>query len=223
MSMWDQAEAAADAAQTGGLFLSLKNDGDKATVVFRGEPATKNVIWNGTGYEDYDPKQHKDKKPSVRIKINAYNTQEDQMQIWEMNAATFKGLVIIKKKYGLDKVFEITRNGKKGDTKTTYTILPERDLDQALAERLEVEPLNDLNGGGSTPPTGSGGHDNNRSLLLGMLKSLPRESVMSFLEDLGVQKVKDIPDGRVLEALKLAKKLSESTNDNEQEEVDPFA
>jgi len=215
MSMWDESEKAADEASQGGMFLSLASDGASAKVVIVGEPLPEKKVWTGNGYEDYDEAKHADKSPSTRIKVNAFNVSENKMQIWEMNPTTFKGLLKVRAKYGLDKkIFEITRSGAKGDMKTTYSILPDDDISPALAERIKHEKLLDLTG--KNDPSGSPS-GNNRELLIGILRNLPQDKLNSFLEKFEIKKVSELPDSRLVDALLMANQLQKPSG-----EVDPF-
>lgn len=219
MSMWDEAaEAAKKYTNQGGLFLRLADDGDKALVVFMGEPQPQEVVWTGDGHEPYDADKHgKDKKPSLRIKINVFNTTEKQMQIWDMNSATFKSLLQLRAKYGLGKVYEVTRNGKKGDPKTTYMILPEQDIGEALAERLKAEQLHDL----TKDDSGGNSASKNRELLVSILKALQPALLQKFCDKFG-PKIRDIPDEKLVDALAAAHELK-TTSSETKPAVDPFA
>lgn len=221
MGMWEEAEKKAEEANQGGLFLRLQDDGDQAVVAFCGDPHPHEVVWTGEGYEAYDPDKH-DKKPSLRIKLNVFNTGESAMQIWEISANVFKSVVKLKNKYGLDsKTFEITRNGKKGDTKTTYMILPEGEIDKDLAERIATEQLHDLTGDGKGKDSGSNG-SGNRELLMEILKKLPKDSLNTFLAKMETKKVKDIPANKLLAALELAEALKRAPA-GDSDDLDPFA
>jgi len=52
----------------------------------------------------------------------------NEMRVIDMNFATMTTVIGLRDKYGFSKcLFEVTRHGAKGDTKTTYQILPEKD------------------------------------------------------------------------------------------------
>lgn len=122
MSVWDEIEGQ---KSSGGKFLRLA-DGERATVVFCGDPVARQVVWTGSKTENYDPNKHAD-EPKTRYAINIWNVGEDTMQILEMSGQVAKQLNVARTKYakkhgGLEKcMFEITREGSGTDTR--YNIL----------------------------------------------------------------------------------------------------
>ena len=154
---WEAAEKASKEVASG-KFISLKNDGDKVIVAFLGDPVWKDSF--------FDPKTNKSipytdehKKaginPSRKFKVNVYVPLRDKdrvvhggagkMHIFECNPSTFNDIMACKHKYGLDaKFFEIVRSGVKGDTKTTYKVLPDVDIkdeDRAIIKGLALHDL----------------------------------------------------------------------------------
>lgn len=225
---WDYAEKTAKEADEGGIFLRLKEDGDKAIVAFVGDPEVSKVVWNGSQYEDYDERKH-DKSPSVRFKINVFNVKHNCMQMWECSAQTFKGVVQVKSKYGLDKMtFEICRQGAKGDTNTTYSILPEDHITDELRERISNEKLHDLladyrkEGKSKKSEADKGnGIDDDIAKLIGRLKNLDAKDVKTFLAKFEIEKVKELKKEQLKQASAFIEQL-EGKN-KESDEVDPFA
>jgi hypothetical protein len=148
---WDKAKETADSYKSGGMFLRLADDGEKFVGAFVGEPCVRELFYDEKTktYEKYSP-AHKEagKKPSAKFSINVYQpakkgekgAEPRACRIFEMSAITFKDLLKVKEKYGLDKwMFEVSREGKKGSSKTTYHILPEEKL--SAEEREEIEAL----------------------------------------------------------------------------------
>lgn len=134
-NMWETTTEMAENYASGGKWLRLKEDDEKFVGMFLGEPFPREVVFNPKTdkYEPVTDEHRKAKlKPAMRIAINI-GLANGQVQIWEMAIASFKTILEVKKKYGLDRFFEVTRKGDKGDTKTTYTILPE---DPPTAETL---------------------------------------------------------------------------------------
>ena len=211
------------------MFLRLSNDGEKAVVAFCGEPEVKKVVWNNAigQYEDYDERQH-DATPQARFKINVFNISQNKMQIWETSPTTFKGVVAVKAKYGLDKMtFEICRQGAKGDQKTSYTILPEDPITDELRERILNEKLHDLLVDGRGKDTKSkaedgNGHNDNIASIIHKLKGLEDASaVKTFLTKFEVQKIKELKPEQVPAAMAFIEAIGKK--DDRSDEVDPFA
>src|SRR5690606_18365566 len=87
---WDRAADMADrAANEGGIYVKLADDGDKAVGAIVGDPHPREVIWTGEAYEPYDPNNaaHKGKRPSLKVSLNFYVPGEG-MKIIEMNNMT---------------------------------------------------------------------------------------------------------------------------------------
>ena len=205
---WDTASRLADKhANQGGIFIRLAANGDKVVGAFCGEPFAREVVWTGERYETYDPAVHTDKRPSLRVMLNFFVPDEDEMKVIEGGTNWFKDVLKVRDKYGLDKwLFEIERHGAAGDPKTSYTILPEEKLTPEQIKEIDALRLHDL------PKVVSGGSDNfdsydkggnssggaetidarSASQLVGRLKALPREAVDTFLEKFGVQRVRDL-------------------------------
>lgn len=142
MSKLDELKKKAEAAKASGDYLRLAKDGEKATVVFCGEPEIRDVHWDGSGYVAYDPEQHNSK--ATRFAVNVYNVRERKVQIWDGSLQTATVLVAVSDKYGLNYIYELKRHGDKGDSRTTYTILPERplkDIEKAKVAHLELFDL----------------------------------------------------------------------------------
>lgn len=197
MSAWDDAEKAAnDAGGDTGRFLQLKDDGDKARVVFRGEPQFEHVSWDGSKYVPYDSAKHETK--STRFKMNLYNVDADRGQQWDMSPKTFKALVKVKSKFGLDKVYEIERSGKKGDTKTAYSILPDSEVGADLKAKIDNTPLMDLTG----KPEAVSREDMEK-----LVGALSDEKRVAWLKAFGVGLVRELPDDKVGQGAAVARDL----------------
>jgi hypothetical protein len=121
----------------GGLFLRLENDGDAAVVAFCGAPLPRDITFNERtkNYEPWD-ESHKaaGRKKQTKYAMNVYalsalGKRVDEMKVIDMNFNTLTAVIALKDKYGFSKCyFEIKRHGAKGDTKTTYQILPDQDI-----------------------------------------------------------------------------------------------
>lgn len=168
---WDEGKKQAEEATSGGIFLKLANDKDRALVVWAGDPFSRNVFWDdegGGGYLDADSDEgmafadnHPKKKPAFRAQMNAIVvsevTKDDgsfeivpgkwRVASFENGATWFKNLVKLKGKYGLGVwAFELERQGAKGDTDTKYTMLPDTKVAdiEGLKEFIKNAELIDL-------------------------------------------------------------------------------
>ena len=141
--------------QGGTGYLSLKNDKDVARVRFM-----YNGIEDVEGYAVHEVKidgkkryvnclreynQPKDVCPfcranmftTAKLFIPIYNIDEDKVQIWERGKKFISKISSICSRYPntVNHVFEIERNGAKGDTSTTYEVY-EIDKDDTTLEDL---------------------------------------------------------------------------------------
>ena len=97
------------------------------------------------------------------------------------------------------------RSGKKGDTKTTYSVLPEAQLTDAQVEKVkaakphdldkakgdEGDTSTDMNSHGKAAPKGDALITPEQSAgLVARLKVLPREKLTAFLQKFGVAQIK---------------------------------
>lgn len=142
-SAWDKANEVAESAGGGGLFVRLQNDKDKVVGAFCGDPQERKVIWTGSRFENFNPEIHEG-EPKSRWLINFY-VPDEGMKIIEGGSQWFKNVYAVHKKYGSEKwLFEVQRQGAKGDPKTKYSILPEEKIDDKIKASIESERLHDL-------------------------------------------------------------------------------
>ena len=164
MARFRHDEADKYGGQGGAGYFSLKDDKDVATVRFM-----YNSVDDVTGYAvhqvEIDGKkryvnclreynQPKDVCPfckanmftTAKLFIPVYNVDDDKVQMWERGKKFIAQISGICARYGTPSVvahkFEIERNGKKGDTSTTYGIY-EIDKDETTLEDLPeaADPL----------------------------------------------------------------------------------
>ena len=248
-SMWQQTEEMAKKHDQGGsLWLKLGNDGDKAVVVFLGEPHPREVCFVDGKYMPFDEKlKAQGLKPSLRVALSVALYDSKEVKVLEQGVMFFKDLVRVREKYGLEKwAFEIQRHGAAKDPKTTYSILPEHQLSVEQQKAFQALPQHDLaklysgegdsvgakggqsldsydkksdaKGDGTVAPNVAQG-------LVTALKALPREATDKFLAKFGVQRIKDLPTSQVEKARAFVEQLqTESAAPAAAEtEVDPFA
>lgn len=240
-SMWQQTEEMAKKHDQGGsLWLKLANDGDKAVVVFLGEPHPREVCFVDGKYVEFDEKlKAQGLKPSLRVALNVALFDSKEVKVLEQGVMFFKDLVRVREKYGLEKwAFEIQRHGAAKDPKTTYSILPEHQLTTEQQKAFQALPLHDLaklyagesEGGGAS----LGSYDQKSDgtvdpkiaqTIAAQLKALPREAVDRFLQKFGVQRIKDLPAAHVEKARAFVEQLQAelAAPTAAETEVDPFA
>jgi hypothetical protein len=240
---WDHAARLADKhTNQGGIFVRLAAKGDKVVGVFCGEPFAREVVWTGERYETFDAAVHTDKRPSLRVMINFFVPSEGEMKVIEGGTVWFKDVLKVRDKYGLDKwAFEIERHGEAGDPKTTYSILPEEKIDDALRARIHAVELHDLSSighgeQGAAPGAKGDAKADGKSTgalidartatdLVGRLKSLPRADVDAFLTEFNVKRVRDLRATDLAAAKRSLDKREAALKApaDEDDSIDPFA
>ncbi|MCG8419847.1 MAG: hypothetical protein MJE77_18080 [Proteobacteria bacterium] len=216
------------------IFVKLEK-GDKIVGVFLGDPHPKEVVWTGEIYVDANSAEgraltKRGKKPTFRAAINIFVPDEEAVKIFEMSAPTFRDMFKLRQKYGLAGwAFEIEKQ-----TKSKYTILPEKQLSDEQKRRvaaLELHDLGQIISGSSEGDFDSYDKSEQREdtpksrtntlqpaaleELMGRLKQLPRAAVDRFLGKFGVQRVRDLPSSRKDEAFATLEALERSG-------IDPF-
>jgi hypothetical protein len=239
---WDMAKQMAE-RHTSSNFVRLANDGDKVVGVFVGEPFSREVVWTGEKYLDVKNPEaakylKKGRTASVRVAMNFYIMAEQVVRIYEMGAGVFKDVYKLRDKYGLDTwAFEIERHGGKGDNKTSYSILPEQRLDDAMRREIAQLELHDLEKVLNNSDTSSDGdeqsfdsYENKQDAsidgaavekMLPRLKVLPRETLDRFLKKFEIQRVKDLRARDAGVAVDFLGKLEAELHPAQ--EIDPFA
>ena len=240
---WNHAQQMADKhANAGGIFVRLAESGEKIVGAFCGDPFPREVVWTGQRYEtlDEDNPAHQAKRASLRVMLNFYVPDENAMKIIEGGTAWFKDVLKVRDKYGLDTwLFEIERQGAAGDPKTTYTILPETKVDDAMRARIRAAGLHDLTQVGTrdegesdqasedkapkAPAAASGPLDAQvADALVAQLRALPRAEVDAFLQTFGVQRVRDVDAAQEAAARAFIEKRL-AAHHAQSADLDPFA
>jgi hypothetical protein len=241
-SMWQQTEEMAKQhEQNAGFWLKLQNDGDKAVVVFLGEPFPREVCFIDGKYVEFDEKlKAQGHKASLRVALNVALFDTQEVKVLEQGIIFFKDLVRVKEKYGLDRwAFEVQRHGAAKDPKTSYSILPEHQVSPEQQKAFQALPLHDLgklyageNEGGGSSSLGSydqkaGGTVDPKvaQAIVAELKALPREAVDRFLQKFGVRRIKDLPAGQVEKARAFVEQVQAelAAPAASDADVDPFA
>jgi hypothetical protein len=243
-SMWQQTEEMAKKHDQGGsLWLKLAADGDKAVVVFLGEPHPREVCFVDGKYVELDDKaKAAGLKPSLRVALNVALFDSKEVKVLEQGVMFFKDLVRVREKYGLEKwAFEIQRHGAAKDPKTTYSILPEHQLSAEQQKAFQALPQHDLAklyaGEANDKGTSLDSFDKKTEAkdgpvatnvaqgIVTALKALPREATDKFLAKFGVQRIKDLPASQVEKARAFVEQLQteRATPAANETDVDPFA
>ena len=239
-SMWDQTEEMAKRHDQGGsTWLKLADDGDKAVVVFLGEPHPREVCFIDGKYEPFTEElRAKGYKPSLRVALNVALEDTKEVKVLEQGVVFFKQLLQLRSKRRLDEwSFEVQRHGAARDKNTSYSILPENKLtpeQQAEFQALPTHDLEKLYTEGSDGGDSLGSYDRKSDsavdprtaqVIVQALKALPREAVDRFCEKFGISRIKDLPGNQVEKAKGFIEVLTSefNTKDEGPEEVDPFA
>lgn len=121
-------------------FFQLKDDGDKATVRFLHTDDTDLDVYvvhsvEKDGRDVYVECLQDDKCPlcqagnkaSLKVFFSLYNPAEDKVLVWDRGPGILDQIMGLIEKYGHlnNRLYEILRHGKKGDTKTSYQLFPE--------------------------------------------------------------------------------------------------
>lgn len=232
MSNWDKAAQAAK--ESGGKFVKLKGDKDSVVAALLDEPYTH---WQGydKATEKYFEVTEEQKKNGTaaqraagpKFKMNLYVPKEGRVMILEMNSQSFEGMLTAYNKYGAEKVmFEIIRHGGKGDTKTYFGFMPDREITDTDRAAIKALPLHDLgaskedDGEGATTigskgtkpepakkadaPTAAPAasltlDEADAAALLARLKARTAEQRAVFTEKYAIKKARDLPKAKLAE------------------------
>jgi hypothetical protein len=144
---WDQAEELAKQhEESGGLWLKLVNDKDRAVVVFLGAPFARDVCFIDGKYVLFDEAlKAKGERPTARVAFNVALYDTKDVKIFEQGLTFYKDLKRVRDKYGVRNwAFEVQRHGAAKDPKTTYSILPDRQLTAEEQSVFQALVLHDL-------------------------------------------------------------------------------
>lgn len=142
---WEKArEMAYENNSHGGLFVLLEHPGDSVIGVFCGEPFAHEVAWTGERFENYDSLANHPQRTRLRVMLNFYVPSENSMKVIEGGTTWFREVLKMREKYGLEWQFEIKRLSAEGDPYASYSILPEKKLDDELKAKIAKCQLHDL-------------------------------------------------------------------------------
>ena len=195
-----------ESAHGGDLFVKLASSGDKVVGVFCGEPFAHKVHWVVDQYQNCDGAQCEHctagNRASPRFVLNFYVIADGEMRIFKGSRQWYEDVVKVREKYGLDAwAFEIERRGDKGDTKTTYTILPDNKLEPDLIKKIQAAKLHDLQALMSVKGSSTAKPASTSAALIGMdaaqalatrLRALTKDDVQAFLAAFGIERVREL-------------------------------
>lgn len=123
-----------------GDYIRLPQDGSEIVAAFSGEAFVKEVVWIENHFERYDPNDHRDKTPSLRVLLNLYLPKENSMAVFEGTAAWFFDVAMLRATHPFDEwLFSIKRHGKPGSKNTRYSVQPFARL--TSEQRDEIQQL----------------------------------------------------------------------------------
>ncbi len=117
-SMWQQTqEMAKKHDQNSSVWLKLQNDGDRAVIVFLGEPHPREVAFIDGKYVEVDEKMKAEgHKASLRVALNVALFDTQEVKVLEQGVMFFKDLVRVRDKYGLDNELPLPAAGVRAGT-----------------------------------------------------------------------------------------------------------
>lgn len=135
-SRWGEARKYADEHGGGGKWIKFVNDGDTAQVAITDGPTVVESYWSGGKRIDAHSAEAEPLRASgerlrttYEFKVLDLAGSEPRPRILSLGTVAFKVLHEVARDFPTDKYsYKITRRGAKGDTKTTYIIVPGREL-----------------------------------------------------------------------------------------------
>jgi len=123
---WEQAAKRAKEVQSDGKYLTLKDDGDNATVAVIGEPVEfKRAFVDGKYITDPAAIAQSGAKPQTRFRITVWRPGSSEPQTFEATAKVVEDIAKHASQLGTH-LFKLTRFGAAKSTGTFYTFEPER-------------------------------------------------------------------------------------------------
>lgn len=223
-TMWDHTEALSrqlDADTS--TWLRLADDGDKATVVFLGEPHPRQVSFIDGKSVPFDAAARAaGHKPALRVAFNVALYDTGDVKVLEKGVVFFRDLLRVREHYGLERwSFELERHGAAKDPKTTYSILPERKLSAVERRAYRALVRFDLRALYAAPLAAFASVEkaHGRSIdaaiaaaIAAQLAAMPADAIALFLETFGVARVCDLPAVQRDRAIAFVAQLVEALN-----------
>ena len=217
-------------------WLKLREDGETAIVAFLGTPHPREVCFMDGRYVPFtDELKAAGHKSSLRVALNVVNPQTGELRVFEMSGMFYGSLFELLQKRPADKwVFEVQRHGAPRSPKTTYSVIPERELtadEQAAFAKVGLIDLEALYGDNQPAPRPLDSFDRKPTPisaqdaqdLADALKALPQDVVQRFCLHFGVSRIKDLPADRVAEAFAFIRQAPAVPATDSNHNVDPFS
>jgi hypothetical protein len=217
-------------------WLKLREDGDRAVVAFLGTPHPREVCFQDGRYVPFtDELKTAGHNSSLRVALNVVEPETGELRVFEMSGMFYSSLFELLQKRPADKwVFEVQRHGAPRSPKTTYTVIPERELtdeERTSFSQLRLVDLAALYGDDQqgqrsldsfdrkpTPISAQDAHDLGETL-----KALSPDVVHRFCLHFGVSRIKDLPADRVAEAFAFVRETPANPATDGDHQVDPFS
>ena len=199
-------------------WLKLVNDGDRAQVIFLGEPLTREVCFVDGRSVPFDAElSARGKRPSLRFSFSVALADSLEIRILEQSVAFFRALARLRALAPLEEyVFELVRRGKAGDPRTSYSLTPVRKLDDEERARVRDLPRVDLTAVYTLPTARP--RELRRLADIGIravvdraLAALPREMRARFHQELGIDGTSELYAAQAENALSLLERLEAET------------
>ncbi len=231
MSIWNEINEQVEKKEVGPIFVRLNNDGDAVKGAFCGTPKSREVHWTGERYEECPGEDDCEycksgKRPKTRVALNFYVPDENSMKVMEGGGKWYKDIFKVREKYGLDKwTFEIQRHGKPGDPKTTYTVLPEKVIDEKLQARIDSIGMLDLD----KLVGGKGAEEKDPTIdlstiaeAIAKLKKFSAEEATTILAKYGVQKIRELKEKDKAHFMSFLAQLEANSQASIENNINPF-
>jgi hypothetical protein len=232
MNPWKQVEELVKKAEEQRIRLALNQDGDRARVVFLGDPFAREAAFIDGKYVPFDESHHAmGLRPSCRVSITVVRVDTGEVKVLERSVMFFKELASLRERLCLDDwSFEIVRIGAAGDRATTYRIgepialgPEERDAYARLA-RYDLSRLAAGEVAKATPRLLDRSRARVRTIprlqanaIVRALRALSRDARRRFLRQFAVQRVRDVATEQLADAMSFVDRLVRDA------EIAPFA
>lgn len=147
---WDRAEALSNKHRALRRHLFLRDDGDRAVVVFCGQPLARELVditgrRVAAGSGDGQRAARAGARPMLRVSMNVYDLFDSSMKILDMGLETFVQLARLRRTRGLAGwAYDVTREGTTAAGEVYYSLAPARSLGAAEFEAVRSVDLHDL-------------------------------------------------------------------------------
>lgn len=233
----------------GGKYVKLQDDGDELRCAFLGECYSTYEVWNDSlnRSEEYDEEKHgpeKQARPSLNVTWNIWDMDTKAVRVFRQRTRFFslwlETTEELENEAGVKWWYKIKRKGKRGDTNTTYTLTPVRQMNDEEQQEmagltlfnLEEEASgnrsnsNNSNSAQTEMKTTSGVKAERLNELIGLAKTVHQKRadfLETFLKEFQIERIRDVPQGRIDEAFDFIKGFGAAETKQTAATNDPFA